>query len=173
MGKIFYDTEFLENGKTIELISIGMVNEYGDTYYAISSTMPWSDILKYDWLVENVVPHLPTKDTMLDFNHPDVKSRSLIAEEVRNFVLREVNPRLWAYYGAYDHVVLCQLFGRMMQLPDGFPMFTNDLKTFQYYQGNPALPVQDPTGAHDALADAIWLKEAWYHISNVNSKNFS
>ncbi len=35
---------------------------------------------------------------------------------------------LYAYYGAYDHVALCWLFGKMIDLPEGFPMYTRDLK---------------------------------------------
>src|SRR4051812_11038169 len=33
--KYFYDTEFLEDGQTIELISIGIVAEDGREYYAV------------------------------------------------------------------------------------------------------------------------------------------
>ena len=32
-------------------------------------------------------------------------------------------------YGAYDHVALAQLSGPMVLLPDGVPMWTNDLRT--------------------------------------------
>lgn len=32
---IYYDTEFIENGTTIELLSIGMVRENGQEYYGI------------------------------------------------------------------------------------------------------------------------------------------
>lgn len=59
-------------------------------------------------------------------------------------------------YGAYDHVVLCQLFGRMIDLPKGFPMWTNDLRQETERLGvNRAadFPVQ-PDGEHNALADA-------------------
>lgn len=35
---------------------------------------------------------------------------------------------LYGYYSAYDHVALCWLFGKMMDLPKGFPMYTHDLK---------------------------------------------
>ena len=35
--RIFYDTEFLDDGKTIDLISIGMVAEDGRELYAVSS----------------------------------------------------------------------------------------------------------------------------------------
>ena len=34
--KIFYDTEFIENGRTIELISIGMVAEDGRELYLVN-----------------------------------------------------------------------------------------------------------------------------------------
>lgn len=35
---------------------------------------------------------------------------------------------LHAYYGAYDHVAFCWVFGKMMNLPKGFPMYSRDLK---------------------------------------------
>lgn len=38
------------------------------------------------------------------------------------------NPVLHAYYGAYDHVAFCWLFGKMIDLPKGFPMYSIDLK---------------------------------------------
>lgn len=35
--RYFYDTEFIEDGHTIELISIGVVAEDGREYYAVST----------------------------------------------------------------------------------------------------------------------------------------
>lgn len=37
-------------------------------------------------------------------------------------------PEFYAYYADYDWVVFCQLFGRMIDLPKGFPMYCIDLK---------------------------------------------
>src|SRR5205814_10714422 len=62
-------------------------------------------------------------------------------------------PELWGYYSAYDHVAFCQLFGTMMDLPKGFPMYTRDLKQWCDQLGNPRLPEQGK-GEHNALADA-------------------
>lgn len=40
-----------------------------------------------------------------------------------------LNPiEFYGYYSAYDHVALCWLFGKMIDLPKGFPMYTIDLK---------------------------------------------
>ena len=35
--RYFYDTEFIEDGVTIELVSIGIVAEDGREYYAVST----------------------------------------------------------------------------------------------------------------------------------------
>lgn len=37
-------------------------------------------------------------------------------------------PEFYAYYADYDWVVFCWLFGKMIDLPKGFPMYCKDLK---------------------------------------------
>src|SRR5258707_10218857 len=112
--KIHYDTEFLEDGKTIDLISIGMVREDGAEYYAENSEADWDRMKKSDWLVRNVLPGLKivgrkSLDTYLknspnsfprppiEFVDPDVtsslvKPRQVIANEVRDFILATPRP---------------------------------------------------------------------------------
>jgi 3'-5' exoribonuclease-like protein len=149
--KYFYDTEFIENGKTIDLISIGIVAEDGREYYAISSEFDESKASP--WVQENVLFQLPTTKTVW-------KSRASIANEVRAFITEESRDvvELWADYCAYDHVVLCQLYGTMMELPPNIPMFTNDFQQLWRKRGCPSLPVQK-YGLHDALADARHLRD--------------
>lgn len=46
-----------------------------------------------------------------------------------NVVASENRPiEFYAYYADYDWVVFCSLFGRMIDLPKGYPMYCNDLK---------------------------------------------
>jgi hypothetical protein len=165
-----YDTEFLEDGTTIELISIGIVAEDGREYYAINAGAPWKRINRHDWLRKNVLPSLPRihgdrrlqvsvrrNPAAIDFDHPHFKVRSLIAAEVRDFLLGGGGTtELWADYCAYDHVALCQLFGTMMDLPTGIPMWTHDLQYALQAAGDPDLPEQ-ADGHHNALADARHL----------------
>lgn len=158
-----YDTEFLEDGQTIELISIGIVCEDGREYYAVNAGMPVKRIRKHEWLMSNVVPSLPKpygdarnhmpKNWLYDYSNPAVKVRSLIAVEVRDFLLAEGEPELWADWGAYDHVVLAQLWGPMIKLPQGIPMFTHDIE--QAIEQHPGFekPIQ-ADGQHNALEDA-------------------
>lgn len=169
--KIYYDCEFLENGSTIRLISIGMVREDGKGLYRVVYDYSlMKDVFYHDWLKRNVVPSLPyemTEDGVaLIHGHLDygsVKTRDEIAEDIKSFVLNTPNPELWAYYGAYDHVALCQLFGRMVDLPTGFPMYTNDLKQELVRRKNPRIPEQ-MGGEHNAYFDALWVKDVMEYL---------
>lgn len=157
--RYFYDTEFLEDGKTIDLISIGIVAEDGREYYAEVWDAPWDRISQHKWLTANVVPHLGPKE--------DRKPRSQIRDEVAEFLkpvaetpfgmVNRGSPELWAWFGAYDHVCLAQLFGTMMDFPDYVPMWTNDLRQEVHRRGTKKLPAQ-ASGLHNALADARHLK---------------
>jgi hypothetical protein len=65
------------------------------------------------------------------------KSNKQIAEEISVFtrkvkvdngILCQDTPEFYAYYADYDWVLFCSLFGRMIDLPKGFPMYCIDLK---------------------------------------------
>lgn len=169
--RLFYDCEFLENGHYIDLLSIGMVRENGEELYLVVHDQGLMQrAANHDWLRENVLPSLPIRviddgpkrfgfpryNAAYDDAHPDmrhVRSKPAIADAVRDFIQADPDPQLWAWYGAYDHVALCQLFGRMIDLPKGIPMWTNDLKQEAQRLGNPRVPQQE-AGQHNALADA-------------------
>src|SRR4051812_28039464 len=68
-------------------------------------------------------------------------------------------PDLWAYYADYDHVVLAQLFGRMVALPSHMPMYSRDLKqAYDMLRPGYQLP-QQQGDEHNALADAHWVRD--------------
>ena len=68
------------------------------------------------------------------------KTNKQIAKEIKEFVGTEetignwnevkdkMNTQFYGYYSDYDWVVFCWLFGKMIDLPNGFPMFAFDLK---------------------------------------------
>lgn len=172
MTDVDYDLEFIEyrtgwfrKRYTIDLISIALVAEDGRTYYAVNRDMPQRRIRKHKWLMENVIPSLPKGhgDQRLSmpkrwlFHYADraVKPQARIAAEVAAFIQDAPDVALWANYGAYDHVRLCWLWGLMIDLPNGVPMFTNDIQQEARRLGIPwdALPQQE-SGEHNALADA-------------------
>ncbi len=177
--RVFYDTEFLEDGRTIELISIGMVAEDGRELYLVNLDAPWKRIKKNQWLMANVVPQLPqvhshqrpytAKRWPIDIHDPVVYSRAPLADAVRSFLLATPDLELWADHAAYDHVVLAQLFGRMIDLPIGVPMWTNDVQQEKHRRGNPSgRPIQQD-GQHNALQDARHVKATYEWLSNQDS----
>ena len=60
----------------------------------------------------------------------------------------------------YDWVALCQLFGTMMDLPEGWPMYCRDVKQLADDKGNPQLN-SDNLKHHNALEDAIECRARW------------
>lgn len=159
-----YDTEFIEDGQTIDLISIGIVCDDQREYYAVNADMPVNRIVEHSWLKEFVWPQLPIQwngdhpTVYLDKRSSLVKPKWVIANEVRDFITEVIpmgdSPQLWADYGAYDHVVLAQLFGPMINLPDGIPMFTHDFRQLRGQLPGAWKEPQQSIGTHNALEDA-------------------
>lgn len=177
--KYFYDTEFVEDGKTIDLISIGMVREDGRALYAISTEFKARKASQ--WVKDNVLVHLPPRSPNPAYESPNIvekarawKSRAQIRESVLSIVGNDAKPEFWGYYSAYDHVALCQLFGTMMDLPKGWPYYTRDLRQWADSMG-----ITEPLGEfvpaeaeHHALADAQWNQQVYYYLSAYRVKHF-
>jgi hypothetical protein len=222
--RYWLDTEFIEDGKTIDLISIGIVADDRE-YYAINKDCDFSKA--NDWVKENVISQLPdsfvnpqTASDQEIYGMSCWKDKSTIVREVAEFFgcvgtvslikpkgfraliarIHSVSPiwlvkmlqatkilgyheetkttynvfgekpEVWAYYADYDWVVFCQLFGTMMDLPKGYPMYCRDIKQECDRLGNPRLPEQGK-GEHNALADARWNKKAYEFLKTVEAGN--
>jgi hypothetical protein len=190
--KYYLDQEFIEGfhkpllGKRrhfIDLISIGIVCEDGREYYAISNEFDPKDA--DEWVMGNVIAKLPSKENY------DWKSNKQIADEIIEFVYKgcecsnnvadcgkNIPIEFYGYYSDYDWVLFCSLFGRMIDLPQGFPMFCIDLKQsldeaidklgwdlegVKKYKGG--FPEQE--NEHNALADARWNKKLHEYIQTL------
>jgi hypothetical protein len=174
MTKYFYDTEFCDNGSTIDLISVGIVAEDGREFYAQNQECDFSRA--NDWVKANVFPHLECFDLATLKPHVDAEgdtegrwyTREALRAELIGFCdpKKYGKPEFWGYYSAYDHVVLCQIFGTAMDRPKGWPFYTHDIKQWCDALGNPQLPEQGK-GEHHALADARWTQEAWQFLRGI------
>lgn len=205
--KYFIDFEFIEGfrkplfGKKhhfIDMISIGIYREDGESYHCLSSEYRHKDAS--EWVKENVI--IPI---YIDRVHGDQrnhwsaetfhkyfgKTNEQIKLEVLEFFgcWRDVHfyrapegIEVYGYYSDYDWVLLCSLFGRMIDLPKGFPMYCIDLKQTldevaakgNFPQSHPPTDLQDSISMlkshrlypkqkneHNALADAIWNYELY------------
>ncbi len=109
------------------------------------------------------------------------KTNKQIAKEIKQFVGTEetignwaeikakMNTQFYGYYSDYDWVVFCWLFGKMIDLPKGFPMFAFDIQQqIEEYKidKNQLLKEVPQVNCHNALQDAIWNKSAYNWIQN-------
>lgn len=185
VARYTYDTEFVDDGETIKLISIGIVCLDDDRrYYAVNRDVNWDVVMTHSggWLRDNVVPHLPVRRhcddcdyPALDLTDPRIKRYRTIAKEVESFLTADGNDptdrdvrELWAYYASYDHVALAQLWGPMIDLPSGIPMFTRDIKDWHVRLGRPELPKQ-ASGEHDALTDALHNETMMRYLDDLEA----
>ena len=185
--RYFVDTEFIEDGRTIDLISIGIVCEDGREYYAISTEFDPKKASR--WVKDNVLSKLPPRHVNPIYESPRIreesrawKLRSQIKQEILQFIGEP--PELWANYSAHDFVAFSQLmslseftntrhifnfFGLLQakkynpmveNYPSGYPYYCNDIQQWCNQLGNPKLP-ELSEGEHHALIDAKWNKRAW------------
>src|SRR5574342_101830 len=150
--KYWLDTEFIEGfrkplfGKRrhfIDLISIGIVAEDGREYYAINNKFRAKDA--DEWVKNNVISKLESKNTFrsglitptMMMSSPVWKSNKEIKNDLLTFFGCKRDQffyrapegiEVYGYYCDYDWVLFCSLFGRMIDLPKGFPMYCIDLK---------------------------------------------
>jgi len=176
--KYFIDTEFIEKPNTIDLISIGIVDENGLEYYAIHRDFNLKKAWGNEWIRENVL------SPIWDEEMPDARTlpvgkgrfRGLLysigktTNQIRKEILEFVDdtPKFYGYCADYDWVVFCWIFGRMIDLPKHFPMYCRDLKQMLDEQilpeGWKKKHCPDPEGEHNALVDAKWNKQLYETI---------
>lgn len=161
--RFFLDTEFIEDGRTIEPLSLGLVTEDGEGCYLVVTDTDRT--LAHPWVVENVLPHLDQPPPA------DVRwfkgSKLACGEWLRLWVgVRTDTPEFWADYASYDWVLLCQLFGTMLDLPDGWPMFCRDVQQERHRLGTP----DDWPGGdddHNAYQDALTTRARWVALAEA------
>lgn len=162
--RYFYDCEFIEDGRVVDLVSIGVVDEFGREFYAVSTE--FDDSAALPWVRRHVLTKLPSPGDRV------WRSRAQIRDELWEFLVAPVRGRpeeeieLWAWFAAYDHVALAQLWGPMPELPREIPRFTKELRQLWDERGRPRLPAAD-SARHDALVDARHNLARWRAITGA------
>jgi hypothetical protein len=152
-ARYFFDCEFIEDGRTIDLVSIGVVDETGREFYAVSTEFDPDRAIP--WVRRNVLDKLPSPSDRA------WQSRERIREGLLEFLAEPGEEiELWAWFAAYDHVALAQLWGDMRSLPRVIPRFTRDLRQRWEDLGSPPLP-EAGGDRHDALTDARHNLARW------------
>ena len=151
-NRIYIDTEFIQYGQGIELVSLALVKPTGEYYYAISSEFRAE--LASEWVQTNVL-------ALLEKDFPR-KSLAQIATEISFFVGKQVGE-FWGYFVTCDWYLMLQLYGGLPALPYNLPTYCRELRQ-ELDRVRTKLPKDTLTlppraTQHHALADAIWCKE--------------
>jgi len=153
------DTEFFETPYNTELISIGIVADDGRKYYAENSMADLRLAKRNEWMVENVLAKLDAPTKTLP---------NQIVQEIKRFVGNDKQPVFMADYASYDWYLFCRLFGGMMKLPSGWPMYVLDLAQIIDYHLPKGVVFPDALRSwpneHHALADAVGQKAKFDYV---------
>ncbi|MBL7729660.1 MAG: 3'-5' exoribonuclease [Chitinophagaceae bacterium] len=165
MTKIFLDTEFTGLHQHTSLLSIGLVAETGEEFYAELTDYNEGEVT--EWLRENVMNKMwlatgqafdkAVKGTYLRGNQNEV------TEALRQWLEPFEAIEIWADVLAWDWVLFCELFGGAMYIPENIFYAPFDTGTLFRYKGL-TRPVskyaEDPDRYEFAGADAVWRHNA-------------
>lgn len=180
--KIFFDTEFTGLHQATELISIGLVAESGETFYAESSAWTGNSAPKgdRDWIFANVVPTLKffrkthtgwlRQDTPLITEMFDNEKN--IANELTKWLSQFGPVELWSDCLSYDFVLFNQLWGHAFKIPKNVYYIPFDICTMFKLRGiDPDISREEFSGMtegaekHNALWDAQAIKACHTKLS--------
>lgn len=159
---IFFDTEFTGLHQKTSLISIGLVAETGETFYAELGDYDKSQL--NNWLRENVIANLGGADVC--------GTQSEIAAALREWLEQFDQVELWSDVLAYDWVLFCNIFGTAFNIPENVYYIPFDLATLFKINGiDPDINREEFAGLqagaqkHNALWDAKVIKACYEKLN--------
>lgn len=145
---IFMDTEFDNGPHGLTLISVGMVNGKGDSYYAVSNAFNDASCSRY--VQRKVITRLA--------DQPRIDPLA-IREGITQFVGKS-RPAFWGYCPAFDWVLMSVLWKGLDNMPHKWPKYCLCVRQLAMDHNIPssAFPPK-PDIPHHALDDAFWARE--------------
>jgi hypothetical protein len=136
--KIFFDTEFTGLHKSTSLISIGLVAESGESFYA--------ELVDYDksqvneWLQNNVIQNLlfNPNDTQMSEPNDEWKvcgNSTYVTMRLKYWLSQFEYIEIWSDCLAYDWVLFCELFGGAFSIPNNIYYIPFDICTLMKAKG--------------------------------------
>ena len=174
--KVFFDCEFNGLRQHTQLISIGVVDEHDNTFYA--EIVPNKAFIVEPWVLENVMPHLKFRDLSVGFHFEEYNGSvnmlgdmREVGEELRKWLEPHKTVEIWSDCLAYDWVLFCELFGGALNIPSNVYYIPFDICTVFKIKGvDPDVHREKFAGAsdakkkHNALWDAIVIKNCYYKL---------
>jgi len=178
--KVFFDSEFTGLRQDTTLISIGLVAEDGNMFYAEFTDYDRTQV--YEWLQENVINNLWLSNP----NHPQpaylgqgklvtcLGERTTISAALRQWLSQWERVEMWADIIPFDWVLLCELLGGIFNFPPNLSYICYDICTLLKMKGFEPMTTNREefvgfTGVenkHNALYDALVVKACYQKLTS-------
>jgi hypothetical protein len=165
------DTEFTGLRQNTTLISIGLVSESGDEFYA--------EFIDYDktqvdeWLQTNVINNLCIPDEHGEQKINNFKGdTAYIKEKLESWLSQYESIEIWSDCLSYDWVLFCNIWGHAFNIPKNIYYIPFDICTLMRVQGiDPDVSREvyaDITGTkHNSLFDAKIIKACYQKLMMI------
>ena len=165
--KIFFDTEFTGLHQNTTLISIGLITEANQTFYAEFTDYKESQV--DDWLKNNVISHLKfnKQQPYSTADQIEIKGNALrIKSELTAWLNGFAFVEMWSDCLSYDWVLFNELFGHAFKIPQNIYYIPFDICTLFKVKGiDPDVNREEFAGIegkkHNALHDARVIKACY------------
>lgn len=181
--KVFFDTEFTGLHQATTLISIGLITETSQTFYAECGD--FDNLQIDDWLQKNVIANLKfhgkkdkgwcnsgTLKAGTDEAETTVYGhKGFIAECLKDWLEELGQVEMWSDCLSYDWVLFSQLWGHAFNIPKNVYYIPMDLSTlFRIKNIDPDINREEFSGMtdgvekHNALWDAKVIKRCYEQL---------
>ena len=178
--KIFFDTKFTGQHHNTTLISIGLIAETGETFYAELTDYDKSQI--DDWIRDNVIDNLLIKEnSTVGLDYPNTRIVTGATPSVKLYLTEWIakfgEVEMWSDCLSYDWVLFNRIFGHAFSIPGNVYYIPFDICTMFKLSGiDPDInrevfsEYKGETKKHNALHDAIVIKACFDKMSKPQSK---
>jgi hypothetical protein len=177
--KIFFDTEFTGLHQNTTLISIGLIAETGQTFYAELTDYDKSQI--DEWLQTNVIDNL-TLTSRENMQHTKGINISVKCDtsNLKGFLTQWLEQfgevEIWSDCLSYDWVLFNQIFGHAFNIPKNVYYIPFDICTLFYAKGIDAdisreafADMSEGSQKHNALWDAKVIRQCFLKLQGATT----
>lgn len=177
--KVFFDTEFTGLHKDTSLISLGLVDEKGKTFYA--EFLGYNADQVNDWIQKNVIDNLKHKTCIENWCNEDLEHFECVGysyyvkTQLIAWLSRYDSVELVSDVCHYDMVLFIDIFGGAFDLPENVSPACHDInqdiarhfniserEAFDKSREEIADTIQDDK--HNALYDAMVIKNIYEKV---------
>lgn len=173
--RVFFDTEFTGLHQKTTLISIGLIAESGETFYAELTDYDQSQI--DGWLRDNVISKLvlPNEGNGVGVDG-FVGDTNFIRQNLESWFSQFDHVEMWSDCLSYDWVLFCQIFGHAFNIPKNVYYIPFDICTLFKAKGIDSDISREKYGCgehyeemqkHNALWDARVIKMCYEKLTLV------